>query len=152
MAGDAAVNHVLGISGGGDQYVTQSQLGSLLDAWYAKKQPLQQSQATPNAQTYTPSYSSDATQQAAGAGTQQTLGAQPMPQQRQDYGWRPSPYMGGYGNYGGGFQTPFSGYGMGMGYGGMGGYGSYGGGYYPSSGFGMGGMGYGQMYNPFSMY
>ena len=75
-----------------------------------------------------------------------------MPQQRQDYGWRPSPYMGGYGNYGGGFQTPFSGYGMGMGYGGMGGYGSYGGGYYPSSGFGMGGMGYGQMYSPFSMY
>ena len=149
MAGDVGLAQIYGGGSGADQYVTQSQLGSLLDAWYAKKQPLQQSAAAPNTNTYTPAYSADTTQQAAGESTQQTPGAQPAPQQ-QDHGWRPRGYMGG-------MQTPFSGYGMGSpfgggygsyGIGGMGGYGGYSNFYSP---FG-GGMGYGQMYNPFSMY
>lgn len=118
------------------QFVTRQEIGSILDDWYAKKQPLQQSAASPNQSVYTPSY----TQQAAAPQQQAAPQEQAAPQQQsyqpQNYGFRP--YMGGYG-----MQTPFAGYGA---------YGGYGGGYYPPSGFGMGGYGYGQMYNPFSMY
>lgn len=130
------------------QYVTRDEIGSILDAWYAKKQPLQQDKAAPNASVYTPSYGESSTQQAAGTSTQQTPGSQPQqPQPQQTYGWRPQSYGQMYNGYG--MQTPFSGYGMGYGgYGGMGGYGSYMNSYSP---FG-GGFGYGQMYNPFSMY
>lgn len=144
--GGGVMDHILGVNQTQDSFVTQSQLNSLLDAWYAKKQPLQRSEAAPNTNTYTPSYSSDATQQAAGTSTQQAPVSQPAPQQRQDYGWQPQLFMGAYG-----MQSPFRGYGMmsgyggGYGYGGISGYNNY---YSP---FG-GGMGYGQMYNPFSMY
>ena len=118
------------------QYVTRQEIGSILDDWYAKKQPLKQEGAEPNKNVYTATYDGQAAAPQQSAAPQpQSQPQQSMYQQPQNYGFRP--YMGGYG-----MQTPFSGYGMMAPFGGMqspfGGYGGYG--------------GYGQMYNPFSMY
>ena len=41
-------------------FITRQEIGSILDEWYAKKQPLQQEKAAPNLGVYSPSYGQSA--------------------------------------------------------------------------------------------